>query len=191
MDTFSIPHPHLPTNFLFCCPKFFLNINSLVWNSHHLRKPHLPSFKTLHFFNVIYLVIYSWVFVAVYRLCCCLWACSSCGKQGLLPSCWVRSSHCGGFSCGAQALGHAGSIVVHSLSCPAACGILVLRPKIEPMFPSLTDRLLTTGPPGKSLKTLVKHHCWLINNQISVACCVAEISVNHKKTDTTLGLSPF
>ena len=37
---------------------------------------------------------------------------SSCGKQGLLSSCSVRASHCGGFfCCGAQAIGHMGSIV--------------------------------------------------------------------------------
>ena len=33
-----------------------------------------------------------WVFTAVHRLS------SSCGEQGLLSSCGVRASHCGGFS---------------------------------------------------------------------------------------------
>ena len=36
------------------------------------------------------------------------------------------------------------------LSCPTACGILVLQPGIEPMSPALEGRFLTTGPPGKS-----------------------------------------
>ena len=37
------------------------------------------------------------------------------------------ASHCGGFSCyRAQALGHAGSLVVaHRFSCPEACGIFL------------------------------------------------------------------
>ena len=34
-------------------------------------------------------------------------------------------------------------------SCPEACGILVLRPGIEPLPPALQDGFLTTGPPGK------------------------------------------
>ena len=53
-------------------------------------------------------------------LCCCIWAFSSCGKQGLLSSYGAWTSHCGGFSCfKAQALGYAGSVaVVHGLSCP-------------------------------------------------------------------------
>ena len=34
---------------------------------------------------------------------------SRCGEWGLLSSCGVLASHCGGFSfCGAQALGHMG-----------------------------------------------------------------------------------
>ena len=51
---------------------------------------------------------------------------SNCDEQGLLSSCGVQASHCGGFSCGAQALGtpasvvqHVGSVVgVHGLSLP-------------------------------------------------------------------------
>ena len=36
------------------------------------------------------------------------------------------------------------------LNCPAACGILVPQPGIEPMSPALEGGVLTTGPPGKS-----------------------------------------
>ena len=55
----------------------------------------------------------------------CAWAFSSCGEQGLLSR-GVWASHCGDFSCGAQALGWAGSaIVVHRRSCPGACGIFL------------------------------------------------------------------
>ena len=40
--------------------------------------------------------------------------------------------------------------VARRLSCLAACGILVPRTGIEPMFPALQGGLLTTGPPGRS-----------------------------------------
>ena len=30
-----------------------------------------------------------------------------------------------------------------------ACGILVLQPEIEPAYPVLEGKVLTTGPPGK------------------------------------------
>ena len=36
------------------------------------------------------------------------------------------------------------------LGWPAACGILVPRPGVEPSFPALQRGFLTTGPPGKS-----------------------------------------
>ena len=55
------------------------------------------TFKKLHY-----------LFLAVLGLCCCVGA-SCCGEWGLLSSCGVLASHCGGFSfCGAQALGHMG-----------------------------------------------------------------------------------
>ena len=42
-------------------------------------------------------------------------------------------------------------LMVHSLSCPKAGGILVSGSGIEPMFPELAGGVLTTGPPQKSL----------------------------------------
>ena len=36
---------------------------------------------------------------------------SSCGNGGLLSSCSAQASHCSGFSCGVQTLGHLGSVV--------------------------------------------------------------------------------
>ena len=36
---------------------------------------------------------------------------SSCGEQGLLSSYGERASHCSDFSCGAEALGHVGTVV--------------------------------------------------------------------------------
>ena len=56
-----------------------------------------------------------------------------------------------------RGLGYTGSavavlgfpLVLHGLSCLAACGILVPRPWIEPTSPALEAGFLTTGPPGK------------------------------------------
>ena len=42
-------------------------------------------------------------------------------------------------------------VVVHRLSCPVACGILVPGPGIEPVTPALAVGFLTTGPARKSL----------------------------------------
>ena len=54
-------------------------------------------------------------------------------------------------SCGTRALECAGSVgAARRLSYPAACGIVVPPPGIEPMSPALEGRFLTTGPPGKS-----------------------------------------
>ena len=39
----------------------------------------------------------------------------------------------------------------HRLSCPAAGGILVLKPGIEPRSLALQSEFLSAGPPGKSL----------------------------------------
>ena len=59
-------------------------------------------------------------------LCCCVWAFSSCGEQGLL--CYgALTSHCGGFfCCRAWALdAQASGVAVHRFSCPTACGIFL------------------------------------------------------------------
>ena len=42
-------------------------------------------------------------------------------------------------------------VAVRRTSFSAACGILVLRPGVKPVFPALQGGLLITGPPGKSL----------------------------------------
>ena len=73
---------------------------------------------------------------------------------------WLRRvlvAACGLLSSGVWALKHMhwGSVVVAcGLSCPAACGILVPRPGIEPASPALEGGFLTTGPPGKSPELL-------------------------------------
>ena len=41
-------------------------------------------------------------------------------------------------------------VVARGLSCPAACGILVPQPGIEPTSPALEGGVFNTGPPGKS-----------------------------------------
>ena len=70
---------------------------------------------------------------------------------GLLSSSCVQASHCGGFSCGEWTQGHAGF---------SSCGICTSLSLgmwnlpgagIEPVFPALVGRFLTTGPPGKPL----------------------------------------
>ena len=38
---------------------------------------------------------------------------------------------------------------------PKACGILALRPGIEPAPPALEGEILTRGPPGRSLRQLL------------------------------------
>ena len=57
--------------------------------------------------------------------------------------------------------------VVRRLSCPAACGILVPQPGLEPASPALQDGFLTTGPPGKSPRntflTALLHH-WSVSS---------------------------
>ena len=71
--------------------------------------------------------------------------------DGLLSSCGVLVSHCGGFSySGAQALGHKGfSSWGAGASLPRGLWNLP-RPEMEAMSPALAGGFLTTGPPGKS-----------------------------------------
>ena len=92
----------------------------------------------------IYLRLH-WVLIAA----CGLF--SSCGEQGLLSSCGMQASLCGGFSCcGAQALGMQTSVVVvHGHRCPAACGIFPDQGS-NPVSPALAGGFFITGPPGKS-----------------------------------------
>ena len=41
-------------------------------------------------------------------------------------------------------------VAMNEFSCPKACGILVPGPGLEATYPAFQDRVLTTGPPGKS-----------------------------------------
>ena len=97
------------------------------------------------------------------------------------PSCGMQDPRCGtrdpslrragsplwhvGFSLvAARAIELAGSVVAarglslwcvgsraRGLSCTTACGILAPQPEIKPTPPALEGKVLTTGPPGKSL----------------------------------------
>ena len=90
--------------------------------------------------------------------------------MGATLCCGARASHCGGFSCcRARALGVWPSVVVaHGLSSYgsralelrlSSCGTRALLlcsmwdlpgPGLEPTYPALAGRFLTTAPPGKS-----------------------------------------
>ena len=65
-------------------------------------------------------------------------------SQVLVASCGIFVESCGILPCGSV-------IAEHGHSCSAANGILVSRPGIEPIFPTLQGRFLTTEPPVKSL----------------------------------------
>ena len=42
--------------------------------------------------------------------------------------------------------------MARGLNCPVACGILAPRPGIGPVPPAMEGKVLTTGPPGMSLR---------------------------------------
>ena len=103
-------------------------------------------------------------------------------EWGLLSSCHVRASHCGGFSCyRAQALGTRASGVTalrlhscsswaleHGLSSRGSHASLPLDkwnlpgPGIKPSSPALAGGFLTTGPPGKAHKLTLKCSCFVL-----------------------------
>ena len=112
---------------------YVAEITALLWSQLHYmcidkRVISLPpslslslSFLVFHIFEV-YLFVSGfswlhWVLVIAAQTFSSEWGLLSC------YSAWA--SHCIGFSCcGAQVLGHAGSVVAaHGLSCPSACGI--------------------------------------------------------------------
>ena len=72
---------------------------------------HLNFYIYIYIYIYIYKILFiyfqlCWVFIATHRL-------SLVWEAGVTLGCDVRSSHCGGFPCcGAQALGHIGSVVV-------------------------------------------------------------------------------
>ena len=108
---------------------------------------HTASSQTVkcdHFESFLLALVFV-LFLAALSLRCCAWAFSNCGEQGLLSSCGVGASHCGGLSrCKARAQysWHTGVGAPRHLNLPGP-GI-----KLVPLV--LAGRCLTTGPPGKS-----------------------------------------
>ena len=89
----------------------------------------------MSFLNV-YLLIYFWlhqIFVAVWRFSLTV------ASRGLLLLLSMSSKLKGSV------------VVAHGLSCSKACGILVPRPGIEPMFPALSVRSLNHWTAGQVL----------------------------------------
>ena len=104
---------------------------------------------------------------------------------GLLSSCGMRASlqlwHASFLfsSCGWRAPERTSSVVVaHGLSYPAACGILVPQPGIEPAYPALEGRFFTTGPRGKSLEFFLIE-VQLIYNVVPISAVQHSDSVIH------------
>ena len=136
----------------------------------------------------IWLCFFICLFLAVLGLCCCDQAFSSCGKWGLLSSCSVWAPHYSGFSL--QSIGF--RVVAHGLSCPHSMWNLP-GPVMEPTSPALAVRLLTTGPPGKSLSVFLKHYLiqwnnsairdWIIDRHITVGESPKDYA-EWKKLDT-------
>ena len=126
-------------------------------------------FLFFFFFKICYLFTYLFIYFIYFWLhrvlvvahgifveACGIFRCSA----------WVPGFR-GSVVCGTQALQlrRASSVVVACrLSCPTGCGILVLRPGIEPASPALEGGFFITGPPGKSPNSLFNGRplliCW-------------------------------
>ena len=79
---------------------------------------------------------------------CCAWAFSSCGKWGLLSSCFVRPSHYGGFARGAWVLGYL-DFGGCGARAPLTHGMWDLpRPGIKLVSLAFQGVFLTIGPIG-------------------------------------------
>ena len=71
---------------------------------------------------------------------------------------------------GFSSYGMQASLMALRLSNPMACGILVPRPRIEPMSPALEGRLLTTGSPGKFGNWYLTAHYVCKINSVALFC---------------------
>ena len=138
------------------------------------RKHDLGAWKGIIIFIMSFVVLW-YFYLAALGLYCSAQALSGCGEWGLLSSCSVWA-----YRCRALALQCTGSVVlVHGLSCPAACMILLPRPGIEHVSPALAGRFLTSGPPGKSPVLVFKPHI-----------CVTLKNYNEKNTPPQKSPSP-
>ena len=118
---------------VYICPSHSLTLSHLALPPPRILKSILQQVSVFFFLiNFIYLFIY--LSLAELGLRCCTRAFSSCSKQGLLfiavhglliSVASLVVEH-GLQMCGLQQLWHAGSVVVvHGLSCSAACGIFL------------------------------------------------------------------
>ena len=108
-------------------------------------------------FSIIYL------FLAPLSLYCCTWILV--WWAGALPHCSERVSHCGGFTCGARALGTQASVAVaHRLSDPMTCGIF---PDQGSNPCALAGGFLSTLLSGKSM---ISQNFWCNNRKLKVNC---------------------
>ena len=142
--------------------------------------------RSLFFTNLFFIFIYLF-FLAASGLSCGTRALSFRCVGSLLWRAGFSPVVAGGFSlssCGALAPRRVGSVVcgtralslrrvssvdvARGLSCPAACGILVPRPGIEPVFPELEGGFFTTGPPGKSQKWFLEMEFTLGEDAVKV-----------------------
>ena len=99
---------------LTCLPFMYINSAPFSPSSQQTESAFYHQLVVQNPFKKFIYLWLRWVFVAEQAF-------SSCGKWGLLSICSVWASDCGGFSCGAQALGHVGSaIVAHGLICSTA-----------------------------------------------------------------------
>ena len=99
---------------------------------------------------------------------------SSCCERGLFCSCSTPAFHCDDFSCGAQVLGHAGSVAsvprLQSVgSIVGAEWAYLLRgmwnlpgPGIEPASPTLAGGLFTTETSGEPIYIYIYFFFFLI-----------------------------
>ena len=89
-------------------------------------------------FHKFFFKLIIYLYLVVLGLCCCLWACSSCGKRRLLFVVEYR-----------LLVAVASVVAVHGFSCSGPCAGFPDR-DIEPMSPALAGGFLSTVPPGKS-----------------------------------------
>ena len=117
----------------------------------------------------IYIKFYLFIYLLALLGLSCAGFFSSCSEQGLLSSCSVMASHCGGFSCcRAWALGHVGFssygswTLEHRLNGFDArawllCGMRDLPgPWIKTVYPALAGIFFITEPPAKPLFFILK-----------------------------------
>ena len=110
-----------------------------------------------HFFSTMRVWNYFFKKNIDFRLHCVFVAArgvSLVAEIGGSPSLQCTGSHCSGFSAHRELMGSL--VVVHGLSCPKACGILVSRSGIEPTSLELAGGLSTTGPSRKSWNYFLK-----------------------------------